>query len=263
MKVSVIIPTFKPQEYLAELITCLNSQDLNLELFEIIIVLNGIKEGYYEKVNSYLEKTLLQSTLVFTEKKGVSNARNAGLDLSKGDYIVFLDDDDLISDNYLSALLEKMKGTSIVVSNLKCFKDNEFFNDYYGRAFARLQYTEYNLLKYRKFLSSPWGKMFDKNVIGTIRFNDSLTISEDAMFCFELSKNIRSMRLAQDNCIYYRRIRENSASRVQQTASKKIKDYFKKIKILNSIYLKDIKEYSFIFYVTRILAFTKLLIKNL
>lgn len=263
MKVSVIIPTFQPQAYLEELITCLDNQDLNKELFEIIIVLNGIKEGYYEKVHSSLKETSLHSSLVYTDKKGVSNARNMGLDLSKGDYIVFLDDDDLISGNYLSALLEKMEGTSIAVSNMKSFKGNDFFDDYYGKAFAKLKNTPYSLITYRKFLSSPCAKMFDKKVIGTIRFNESLTVSEDAMFCFELSKNINSMRLAQEDCIYYRRIRESSASRIQRSASKKMNDYLKKIKVLNGIYLKNIQEYSFIFYTTRFLAFTKFLIKNL
>src|SRR5690554_1613370 len=94
-KLSVIIPTYKPQNYILECIDSLQKQTLNKIFFEVIIVLNGDKEPYYTEVENYI-KEHDNFKIIHTATAGVSNARNIGIDTAKGSHVVFIDDDDFI-----------------------------------------------------------------------------------------------------------------------------------------------------------------------
>lgn len=258
MKVSIIIPTYQPKEYIYKCLNSIKEQTLVPSLFEVIIILNGDKDPYYKDLTSFIIDNLDNTKLIYSDKKGVSNARNLGLDLAIGENIVFLDDDDYISANYLEKLLEKKeKNISIVVSNMKCDNKGTLSNDYYANAFHLLKNKKYNLLRYRKFLSSPCAKLIDINVISNVRFDHELRTSEDALFCFEFSKNIKNMVLTNDDCIYYRLVRDNSASRKKASASLLFKEFILKVDKLSKIYIKNIFSYNFIFYITRVFAFFK------
>lgn len=264
MKVSIIIPTYQPKEYIYKCLNSIKEQTLVPSLFEVIIILNGDKDPYYKDLTSFIIDNLDNTKLIYSDKKGVSNARNLGLDLAIGENIVFLDDDDYISANYLEKLLEKKeKNISIVVSNMKCDNKGTLSNDYYANAFHLLKNKKYNLLRYRKFLSSPCAKLIDINVISNVRFDHELRTSEDALFCFEFSKNIKQMILADEDCIYYRLVRDSSASRKKENFKVLFKEYLLKIKKISQIFSKDYQRYNLKFYISRILAFTKFLIIRL
>lgn len=264
LEVSIIIPTYKPKEYIFKCLKSIKSQTFNHSLFEVIIILNGEKDPYFNNLSNYVHENFINARLIYCSQSGVSNARNLGLESAIGSNIVFLDDDDYISANYLDLLI-KMKNDdiSVVVSNLKCVKNDNLFDDYYSKAFNNLENSHYNLLKYRKFLSSPCAKLIDRKVIGNIRFDLGLKTSEDALFCFEISKNIKKMILANHECIYYRLIRDNSASRKNEEKFDLLKEYFLKIRKLSTIFFKSFTDYSTILYLTRILAFSKLLLNRI
>ena len=105
MQLSVIIPTYKPTEYLKECLSALVKQTLPPDKYEIIIVLNGCNEPYYATINEFIGNEKIANTrIIQTNTPGVSNARNIGIDHSAGDYLAFIDDDDYISESYLEEL---------------------------------------------------------------------------------------------------------------------------------------------------------------
>ena len=107
MEISVIIPTYKPQDYLWRCLDSLDGQTLAKDKFEVILVLNGCKEPYDGEIKNYaVNHSQLPLDYIQTDKGGVSNARNIGIDAANGDYITFIDDDDYVSPRYLEALLE-------------------------------------------------------------------------------------------------------------------------------------------------------------
>ena len=79
MEISVIIPTFRPQEYLWECLDSLKAQTLSSDLYEIIIVLNGEKHPYWQQIEEYISD-MSGFRLIYSQERGVSNARNTGLD---------------------------------------------------------------------------------------------------------------------------------------------------------------------------------------
>ena len=118
MKISVIIPTYKPQSYLWECLDSLVQQTLSKECFEVILVLNGCTEPYKSAIEEYIAEKMqgMNVNFIHTEMGGVSNARNVALDAAVGEYITFLDDDDYISDCMLSELYEVANKGFVLIS---------------------------------------------------------------------------------------------------------------------------------------------------
>ena len=84
--ITVIIPTYKPQDYLKECIRSIAQQTLDKSRFELIIVLNGCNEPYRQNIQSWLQPyPQMQVRLIQTDTPGVSNARNIGLDHAHGE----------------------------------------------------------------------------------------------------------------------------------------------------------------------------------
>ena len=91
MKISVIIPSYKPKGYLWECLESLYNQTFPSNDFEILLVLNGCCEPYKSQIEEFLKgKDMCNVCLIQTNQLGVSNARNIGLDRAKGDCISLL-----------------------------------------------------------------------------------------------------------------------------------------------------------------------------
>ena len=123
--ISIIIPTYCPGSYLYECIKSINKQTYVKDKLEVIIILNGIRFPYEIFVKDIINKFQLEIKYLYTDEKGVSAARNLGLDYSKGEYVLFLDDDDLLSENYLLNLINKLNDDNeIIASNVYSFYED-------------------------------------------------------------------------------------------------------------------------------------------
>ncbi|MDM1096708.1 glycosyltransferase family 2 protein [Myroides odoratimimus] len=261
MEVSVIIPTYKPNSYIVDCIESLKNQSFSSDLYEVIIVLNGEREPYFAYVESLISE-MKNFNLYYTEQKGVSNARNFGINMSKGSFLAFIDDDDEVSSNYLSVLFNEGKVINkfdcIIQSNVIAIKENVIYEDYISKAYLKLKNKEYNILTHRKFLSNVNGKMYSRKVIGNIRFDTRLSVSEDALFLFELSVNLGRIKLVEnEECIYYRKVRGNSLTTTKKSSKEYSLLFFTKLSLFTKVYLGNISKYNFIFYLTRVLAIVK------
>lgn len=217
MLVSIIIPTYKPTLYLYECLDSIKSQSFQMDKYEVVVVLNGPDQQKYEDyITAYVSNNpSLNIKLLYSDKQGVSAARNLGIENANGEYITFIDDDDLISENFLSELYAISSETCIGCSNLYYFKDStaNLLESFISKVHSKLLLLEkYNLFDYRKYLSPPVSKLIHTNIIKDTRFDENLVVSEDSVFCFAISKNIGIMRLTPVDCAYYYRRRENSVT---------------------------------------------------
>ena len=121
--IAVIIPTYKPKDYLYHCLDSLNKQSIGFDKFCLYICLNGPKEGYEPFVLDTLKVFDFKYKYFFSASKGVSSARNMLIDLSEEDYIVFIDDDDIISSNYLENLLAVSSNDTIGITNVLGFHE--------------------------------------------------------------------------------------------------------------------------------------------
>ncbi|MFL9556556.1 glycosyltransferase [Acinetobacter baumannii] len=256
MFIDVIIPTYQPGTYLIETLQSIQKQKIPFDKFKVTVVLNGCKEPYYTDIKKFLSQFSFNYSFIYTEKKGVSNARNLGLESTSNPYILFLDDDDLLSENYLEELLFSACNDGIVTSNVFSFKESQdvLIEDYLS---FKHKFKSKSLIKYRKYLSNSCSKLIPRKLIGVSRFNLKLDKSEDALFMFEISNDIKSITSTSTEVIYYRRLRPNSASRKQIKMTHEILNGFQIMWNFTLVYLKSPLQYNFLLYLTRLLAVIK------
>ena len=258
--ISVIVPTYSPGEYIYECLDAITKQTLPAAEFETIIILNGPKEPFYTQIEEYITKNSTHNIqLIYTDVPGVSNARNIGLDNAKGEYITFVDDDDIISPEYLKELLAVSSPTCVGVSNVYAFTEGLDSKYEYSltRLYRKCKEAEFSFNKFRKFLSPPVLKLIHRNIIGKNRFNTSMRISEDSIFCFEISKNIATMKCAEGSAIYYVRVRKGSATRKKIENSYIYKLTVKKLWLFTKTYFSNPFRYNFPLYISRLMACIK------
>lgn len=258
--ISIIIPTFKPDSYIYDCLESLSNQTLDMDNFEIIVVLNGDKNPYFSLIQNFCLSKNINITLLYTSQKGVSNARNYGLKHASGRFVCFIDDDDIITENYLASMLslidkDDVRSNSIVICNTIGFEDNitNISENYISNHFKKyyLKQSE-NTFQMRKFLSTPWGKLIPREVINECLFNVNYHNGEDSLFMAQISNNIKTFILTDETVIYYQRIRKNSASNKKRLLNELISTSFKLIKeYLNLLFVKGYNKY---FILSRVIA---------
>lgn len=228
IKISVIIPSYCPDDYIFECLDSVCQQSFDIHEYEILVIVNGCNEPYVTKINDYLLSKGYKNYIrvLQTDKAGVSNARNMGIDYSKGEYLVFVDDDDVISHNYLFELYKVSDKNTIGCSNSYSFNESieNIERNFLTEGYDKCAGKEYKPFLYRHFLSPPVCKLIHRGIIGNTRFPLNLRRSEDSVFCMCLVRNIKSMVLAPSNCIYYIRKRQGSASRNKRPIYKDIQE---------------------------------------
>ena len=189
----ILVPYYKNSEQckvaFQQLMKKLNKQvDDNMILYIY-------EDGQYSSwLREYKNKNIIIESDVVN--KGVSHARNKGLDylVNKVRYILFLDSDDDVSDNYLSVILDHcMDNTHEVIES------TFYVND---------QKASFNP---RVIRSGAAGSAIQTKIIGNIRFNEDLQIAEDTTFMntvIDLTKH-RKVH-AKTNYIYQYGINQNS-----------------------------------------------------
>lgn len=235
MKISVIIPTYKPQQWIEECLESINSQTFDKREYEVIIVLNGCNEPYNTLIHRMLRKMKgVNIQFIQTDIPSVSNARNLGLDCAKGDYIAFIDDDDYVSPEYLQELYDIAVTGVTPVSNVVAFNDvtREVVNNYISDCYHRNKGGNcIPIMQVRPFLSVPVAKiLLATRTIGSRRFNTHIKNGEDSLFMLTISDKIKVVTPSSENAIYYRRVRENSAATRKRLITEKVICKFRLLK---------------------------------
>jgi glycosyltransferase involved in cell wall biosynthesis len=254
MNIAVLIPTYRPGCYFRDCLYSLANQTLRKTNFCVYICLNGDRDPYYEFIESILDELNVSHRLIYIEKSGVSNARNILLEIFSEDYFIFMDDDDLVSYNYLEELFyvttsEKM-GIAKVYNFIKSIDEKN--PNYIGRAFDAIHDNETCKYKIRSFFSSPMGKMLHRDMIGGTRFDLSLGKGEDSLFMATISPNIRSVAKSSNDACYHVRERIGSVTRRRINPSQELKTILYLI-VQYAKLLAD-NRYNSIFILTRIVA---------
>lgn len=265
MKISIIVPTYKPQAYLWECLDSIYNQTFPKTDYEVLLVLNGCNEPYNAQIKDWFSKHPdLQIQYFQTNEGGVSNARNIALDNAKGEYITFIDDDDYISEAYLSDLYQHSTQNIVAISDTVSFddetkaveKNNILHCDFINRSSSHL----YNIYSVKKFYGAPVRKLVSRNIIGNRRFDTRFRNGEDTLFFFLISDRVYKTRPSSGAAVYYRRCRPTSAHFTKKTRKEKLTLGLNLIGTLSGYYLRNPKHYNFLFYLTRVMGAIKIMI---
>lgn len=239
ISISVIVPSFKPKEYILECLDSLINQTLDPLSFEIIIVLNGPKEPYWSMLYSY-SSNHGNIRLFYEKEPGVSNARNVGIKAAIGEYIAFVDDDDVVSLNYLEGLLKVSSASIIGVSNIHSFTQDiaNCSNDFFAcKTVQRGKYSR-SLFLNRSLLNFPVAKLIHRSMIGDRMFNLHLKNGEDVLFMLQISDKIQGFSFVKSVC-YYVRQREGSATKTSLAINEIIRNALWMIRAIIIVYFSS------------------------
>ncbi len=258
MKLSIIIPTYKPQEWFDECLLSIYNQTLDHSIFEVLIILNGdlsFDAYVIDLISKYDDKINFQ---YFTSEVGsVSNARNIGLDNANGEYICFIDSDDYVSPNYLEGLLKKSTINNVSVSNVECFT-NRVCDSIKSESFTRSELTlqdnplSKNINHF--YFSTSVQMCFHRNIIAKNRFPTRFQLGEDSLFMLSLSYRINKLLLADESCIYYIRETPNSLSRSTYDKFFLIKLYLNRCNYILKLYFKNIQSNDVLLFLRKLIG---------
>lgn len=252
--ISVIIPVYNIEEYISKCIDSVAGQ--TYRNIEIILVDDGSKDGSGQICDEYA-KADNRIKVVHKQNGGLSSARNAGLDIAKGDYITFADGDDFIENTTYEENIKYL----IADDTIDAVQYPTYFK--YGTDEAYISNTPPQRIDgkealWHAFMTSGyhcavWDKIFRAGVFKEIRFPQGLT-SEDIYIIPELFGTIRSAYISEKGCYYYNlrpgSITKNGISykRVKDIVTVYAKIYriskdIRPLRYLRTIYLIDIVNY--------------------
>ncbi len=226
-KVSVIIPVYNVEKYLRE---CLDSVvNQTLKDIEIICVNDGSTDNSLQILEIYAAKDN-RIKVITQENMGVSVARNSGLDIATGEYIIFVDSDDWSDLSLCKKILDNSEKThaDIICYAYNAVQDNKFVysNLKNINKLCEKQDSLKRIIGNQVFV---WDKAFKRKfLIDTgVKFVEGLKCAEDLVFCLTLFYKNPHYAYINESLYYYNEKRLGSATNNNYNAIKNDYDSFK------------------------------------
>ncbi len=242
--ISIIVPIYNAEKYLKKCINSILNQ--SYEDFELLLVNDGSSD---QSLIICKEMVTLDNRIsVYSQTNhGVSSARNFGIDVAKGDFIVFVDADDWVEKDYLLNLYNKHieTGSDLTISNFKSvFSNNRIQKSMFFA--TRIFYTKNSFNpddffdKYTFLLgNNPFSKLFKTNIIkqNNIYFNKQLKNGEDFIFVLEYALQCKKISSVEDYSYCYNQANIGSATK------KYNKNYYRDLKSTKDVYFRILEKY--------------------
>lgn len=233
--ISVVVPVYNVEKYLPECIDSIISQTYSN--IEIILIDDGSTDSSGNICDNYSKKDK-RIKVIHKENTGLSDSRNLGINLSKGNLITFIDSDDIIDKNMLEVLYKNMKkekaDISIIAYSILTKKGCKC--PLLPHIYMKLNSKDAIDYSYRmKYFSvSAWGKLYKKHLFNNIKY-PTKKICEDQYTTYKLF--YKSNIIVYDSSpLYFYRCRKSSItnSKISDTfdciiSSKEVLDFTTKI----------------------------------
>ena len=205
--ISIIVPVYNVESYLKECLESIRQQTFTD--IEVILVNDGSTDGSREICERYCEKDI-RFRLINQENQGQSVARNRGVKESVGQFIMFVDSDDVINTNVLEVLLPYMKTDVDIVECRMTRKKEEFFLNKTSTIVFEGNSKEaiLNCIAFKEVKYCAFKKLYRREIVEKIPFLEGY-IYEDVFTGINYLKHIRKI-VVIDYIGYYYRVRPNS-----------------------------------------------------
>lgn len=203
-KVSIIIPVYNAEEYLKKCLDSILANQYND--WECILIDDGSKDNSYAICKEYTAKDSRFKSF-HQENSGASAARNVGLDKAQGEYLTFIDADDWVSSNYLSAI-EKTNSDIILLETKHINPQGEvirYFSLEPQLSSSREEYVsilEENMIN--PIIKVMSAKIVRRSCIGNTQFDVNMKIGEDTLFWYDVLRNCNSIQTLQGYTYFWR-----------------------------------------------------------
>lgn len=206
--ISIIVPVYNVSKYLERCISSIINQ--SYQNIEIILINDGSTDNSGEICNKY---SLLDNRIKVIHKTngGLSDARNCGIKNSSGDYIMFIDSDDVVNFNIVECLYNiiiKYDTDISICDCVHCYSDDIIFSNSNAIKSFKSNEAICELLYQKSFLVSSWGKLFTRKCFDNVLFPVNL-IFEDSAIMYKIFNQVDKI-VYTDAKLYAYMHRENS-----------------------------------------------------
>ena len=242
-KVSIIIPVYNVKQYLAEALDSVINQ--TYDNLEIIVVDDGSDDGSEIICEEYAQKDN-RIKLIHRENGGLSAARNTGLDNMTGEYVAFLDSDDVFLPEAIKKSLNALLSNNVdcvdfqhiiyrTISN-KNLKNKKKYSLVPEGIYTRLEALE--LVANYKVSATAWNKLYKREIWDNIRYPEG-HVYEDVYMLFKIIDKVKNIYFMNDILLLYR-IRSNSIT--NKHSIRNIKDLLDSLSIFENFVESKIPE---------------------
>lgn len=240
--ISIIIPIYNVEAYLRRCLDSIKNQSFTN--FECILINDGSTDSSKKICEEYLDDS--RFVLINTSNGGPSRARNIGLEKVSSDWVTFIDSDDYVEPNYLSAFVYNCKDFKTqIIQGYYCFGyDGEEIDTLYkgssykykviSKGIFTSYFKENNIIKNW----AVWCKLFSMEIIKkyNLRFEESLWCGEDGVFWHKYLCYIDTIIFIPDReYIYFCPRNFNSVSRNRATTYKEWYVFAREYKFISNI----------------------------
>ena len=217
IKFSIIIPVYNTAKYLEKCITSLLSQ--NFKSFEIICIDDGSEDNSIEILKQYQNLKILKE-----KNSGSGFARNRGLEIAKGEYILFIDSDDWADKKYLDKINDSLKNNpDILIFGALTYDDgilrkgsysiNKIPKKYFNKSFNKNDFQN----EIFKFPPTAWTKAYKKEFLikNDIKFQH-IKIGQDQIFFIKSMLLADKINILNENIYCYQKKRKGSVTSVKE-----------------------------------------------
>lgn len=204
--ISIIIPIYKVEKYLPQCLdSCINQTYTNIE---ILAVNDGSPDNCGDIIDSYVAK---DNRIIHLRKEnaGISLARETGTLAAKGDYVLYIDGDDFVTNDAIAKVVEKALKTDadFTYSNFYYYYGSEEKDEY------EMNPKNINIRTGIEFLESGiptfmWMKLIKREIIGEIKIQN-VNVSEDYFFMLQVLPKCKKITCVKEPLYHYR---QHSAS---------------------------------------------------
>lgn len=244
MTVSVVIAIYNCEKFLSKLLCNIKNQ--TFKDFEVIFINDSSTDRSLQILEEFCKND--ERFFVYTkENKGVSSARNYGLEKAKGKYVVFWDGDDEVSPFFLEKMLAGCSDDYLTICGFNYnLNDKVDIKIYSENCYDVLDKNSIPLLQDKWLFNTLWNKIFltEKIVENGILFEESFSMGEDADFVLKYCKAIKGFyvineplytyftRSVNASCKYHETILQSTIKRnelIKENLDKNLDDYKQKL----------------------------------
>lgn len=198
--VSIVIPAFNCEKTIKKCLDSIISQNYNN--FEIIIINDGSTDGTESCLKEYLNNPKI--AVINKKNEGVSATRNLGIDVSNGKYIIFIDSDDYIEQNYVSSLIELQEKNPDSLCGCfitRCSEKKDLKIIEHDMKYTKSIFID-QIIK-AKIDGFIVRYLFKKEMLKKVRFDLSLSYMEDTLFLLNYLSNSKIKNIVFTNKTKY------------------------------------------------------------
>lgn len=226
--ISIIVPVYNVEKYLKECLKSLTTQ--TYQDIEILLIDDGSTDNSLDICREF-EKKDRRIKVVHKENSGVSDTRNLGLDIAKGEYISFCDSDDVVDTNLYALLLNqlyKYNADRIVAGYSYLYNDGRTLyckprmtdGKYNAKDILSIMIDDGTMSGF--LFSGVNNSLFKKKIIDewNIRFDSKVRYNEDSLFSFQYMLHSSSIYSLQSQATYFYRQHTASATKKRTVGDK-------------------------------------------